>query len=38
MFFLTRPSALIILAFIFQFLKYLSRQYSNDEWTLLAEM
>ena len=28
--FITRPSDLSILDFIFQFFKYLSRQYSND--------
>ena len=36
--FLTRPSALIILDFIFQFFKYLSRQDRNDECILLSEM
>ena len=36
--FLSRPSALSILALILQFLKYLSRQDSNDTCILLAEM
>ena len=37
-YFLTRPSALIILDFILEFFRYLSRQDSNDECILLAEM
>ena len=36
--FFTRPSAVIILDFIFHFLKYLPRQDINDECILLAEM
>ena len=36
--FFTIPSALRILAFIFQSFKYLSRQDSNDECIILAEM
>ena len=37
-FYFTRPSVLSILALIFQFFKYLSRQDSNDECILLTEM
>ena len=36
--FLTRPSALSILYFIFEFFKYLARQDSNDECILLEEI
>ena len=36
--FFTRPSALRILAFTFQFFRYLSRQDSNDAFIILVEM